>query len=124
MDLGILGLEAGTIYGNLIMDRTEEMAAIEDYFHQQRNGFLVRLFIAAGVAVLFSLFLTTYALRYFTRKYVTRPIEELNREAQEIMEGTFEGEVKVDESSAYAPLQALLRSGQKVLQRMERELDK
>lgn len=106
----------------MIMDRTEELASIEDYFHRQRRGFLTRLFIAAGLALLLSLLLGTFGLRHFTRKYVTMPIEEINHQAREIMEGTFAGEVEIDERSAYAPLQALLRSGQKVLQRMEKEL--
>lgn len=122
VDLSVFGLEAGEIYADLIMDRTEEVAAIEDYFHQQRNGFLIRVFIAAGLALLLSLLLTTIGLRHFMRKYVTGPIETLNRQAQEIMGGAFEGEVDLDEKSTYAPLQALLRSGQKVLQHMEREL--
>ncbi|MGQ9474630.1 MAG: hypothetical protein ACUVRX_07570 [Actinomycetota bacterium] len=121
-DLGVFGLEAGKIYANMIMDRTEELASIEDYFHRQRRGFLARLFIAAGLAPLLFLPLGTFGLRYFTRKYVTRPIEEINRQAREIMEGTFAGEVEIDERSAYAPLRALLRSGQKVLHRMEKEL--
>lgn len=122
VDLGVLGLEAGKIYANMIMDRTEELASIEDYFHRQRWGFLARLFTAAGLALFLSLLITTLGLRYFTRKYVTRPIEEINHQAREIMEGTFTGEVEIDERSAYAPLQALLRSGQKVLQRMEKEI--
>jgi len=122
VDLSVFGLEKGSIYANLVMDRTEEVADIEDYFRDQRNGFLLRLFIAAGIAILLSLLLTTTGLRHFTRKYVVDPIERLNRQAQEIMEGTFQGEVEVDERSAYAALQGLLRSGQKVLRRMEKEL--
>ncbi|MBC7246710.1 MAG: hypothetical protein H5T73_02870 [Actinobacteria bacterium] len=122
LDLSILGLEEGPIYVNMIVDRSEEMEEIESYFRDQRNSLLVRLFIAAAVAIIASLLLTTFGLRHFTRKYVVDPIEKINRQAREIMEGTFRGEVEVDERSAYAPLQGLLRSGHKVLSRMDEEL--
>ncbi len=119
----IPGFGGGGIRTNMIVDRTEKMSYLEEYYRDQRNGNLLRIGIAAVLAVILSLLLTTFGLRYLTHKYVAGPIEELNRQAREIMEGTFEGEVKVDEGSAYAALQGLLRSGQKVLQRMERELD-
>lgn len=78
--------------------------------------------IAAIIAIILTLLLTTLGLRYFTNKYVARPIEELNRAAEEIAEGTFDGELEVDKDSAYAALQGLLRSGQKVLQKMDEEM--
>jgi hypothetical protein len=49
-------------------------------------------------------------------------MEELNRMAEEIANGTFQGEVEVDEKSSFAALQGLLRSGQLVLKRMEKEI--
>ena len=122
VDLSILGLEEGSIYVNMIVDCSEEMKGIETYFRDQRNSLLARLFIAAAVAIIASLLVTTFGLRYFTRNYVLDPIEKINRQAREIMEGTFRGEVEVEERSAYAPLQGLLRSGQKVLARMDEEL--
>ncbi|MBC7246709.1 MAG: hypothetical protein H5T73_02865 [Actinobacteria bacterium] len=121
-DFGAMGLGQGKIYANMIIDRSEEMEEIETYFRDQRNSLLVRLLIAAAVAIIASLLVTTFGLRHFTRKYVVDPIEKINRQAREIMEGTFRGEVEVDERSAYAPLQGLLRSGHKVLARMDEEL--
>jgi len=73
-------------------------------------------------SVILSLLITTVVLRRLTRKYVAKPIEALNRAAEEIIAGTYSGEVRVDEGSAYAALQGLLRSGQKVLQRLDREM--
>jgi hypothetical protein len=122
-ELGILGIEE-TIYINMILDRTAELADIEDYFESQRNDLILRLSIASVIAIILTLLLTTIGLRYFTRKYVVDPIEELNRTAEAIADGTFEGEVAVDKESAYAALQGLLQSGQKVLSRMDEELDK
>ncbi len=121
--LDILGIDE-TIYINMILDRTAELAEIEDYFIEQRNDLILRLSIASVIAIILSILLTTLGLRYFTRKYVVDPIEELNRTAEKIADGTFEGEVTVDRESAYAALQGLLQSGQKVLSRMDEELDK
>ena len=120
IDLSVLGM--GELEVNMIVDRTDELATVEKYFEDQRNDLILRLSIASVIAVILSLLLTTFGLRYFTRKYVVKPIEELNRTAEEIADGTFEGEVQVDEESAYAALQGLLRSGQKVLQHMDQEI--
>jgi len=120
VDMSIASL--GDFYVNMIVDRTAELAAVDDYFSQQRNDLVLRLSIVSVIAIILTLLLTTLGLRYFTRKYVVNPIEELNRTAEEIMNGTFAGEVQVDEGSAYAALQGLLRSGQKVLSRMDEEL--
>jgi len=120
IDLSLVGL--GEFQVNMINDRTDELAEVEGYFKDQRNDLIVRLSIASIIAIILSLLITTLGLRYFTRKYVVRPIEKLNRAAERIADGTYEGEVEVDEDSAYAALQGLLRSGQKVLQRMDEEL--
>jgi HAMP domain-containing protein len=109
-------------YVNMIVDRTDELTAVTKYFEDQRNDLILRLSIASIITIILSLLLTTFGLRYFTRKYVVDPIEELNRTAEEIADGTFEGEVQVDEESAYAALQGLLRSGQKVLSRLDDEI--
>ena len=120
VDLSMLGIKE--FYVNMIVDRTKDMAEIKDYFEGQRNALVLRLSIASAVAIILSLLLTTLGLRYFTRKYVVKPIEELNRAAEEIVAGEFRGDVEVDEKSAYAALQGLLRSGQKVLQRFDEEM--
>ncbi|MEW6553798.1 MAG: hypothetical protein AB1384_05890 [Actinomycetota bacterium] len=121
LDLDIVGIDE-TIYVNMIVDRTRELAEIEAYFTDQRNDMILRMSIVSVFAIIISLLLTTFGLRYFTRKYVVNPIEELNRTAEEIADGSFTGEVEVDEDSAYAALQGLLRSGQKVLSRMDEEM--
>jgi HAMP domain-containing protein len=120
INLSVMGFQ--NIYINLIVDRTQQLADIETYFKDQRNDLLLRLSLAAIIAIILSILLTTIGLRYFTRKYVVRPIEKLNRDAERIAEGTFEGEVEVDEESAYAALQGLLRSGQKVISQMDENL--
>ena len=121
VDLSMVGLD--NFYVNMIVDRTKELATVDDYFSEQRNDLILRLSIASVVAIILTLLLTTLGLRYFTRKYVADPIERLNRMAEEIADGTFTGEVQVDNDSAYAALQGLLSSGQKVLRRMDEEME-
>ncbi len=122
VDLAMLGLGNEEIYFNMIVERTDELAEIEEYFQNQRDDLILWLSIASAIAIILSILLTTFGLRYFTHKYVVDPIEELNRTAEEIADGTFEGEVTVNEESAYAALQGLLRSGQKVLSKMDDKL--
>lgn len=118
LDLSAIGIGDGDIDVNMIVDRTRELAAIEEYFSAQRNNLIIRLSIISATAIVLSILLTTIGLLYLTRRYVVRPIEDLNRTAEEIADGVFTGEVQVDGDSAYAALQGLLRSGQKVLQHM------
>jgi nitrogen fixation/metabolism regulation signal transduction histidine kinase len=120
IDLSILGVKDFNV--NIVVDRTQELADIENYFKNQRNSLVLRMSIISVVALMLSLLLTTVGLRHFTRKYVVNPIEELNLTAQKIIDGSFEGEVRVDEKSAYAALQGLLQSGQKVLSKMDEEM--
>ena len=121
IDLSSIGMEEFDV--NLIVDRTAEIQEIDDYFVSQRNDLIVRMCIAAGIAVLLTLLVTTIGLRYFTSKYVMEPVERLNRMAEEVADGTYEGDVVVDSGSAYAALQGLLRSGQIILRRMDKELE-
>jgi hypothetical protein len=121
VDLSVIG-QKSIIYINLIADRTDQLAAIDSYFNNQKNSMIWRLSIVAIIAIIITILLTTLGLRYFTEKYVVKPIEELNRTAEAIMDGSFEGEVEYDESSSYAALQGLLRSGQRVLQKMDEEI--
>ncbi|MBN1289487.1 MAG: hypothetical protein JXA49_07625 [Actinobacteria bacterium] len=120
-ELNLKMLDIDEFSVNMIIDRTEDMADVRSYFEGQRNDLVMRLSIAAGIAIVLSLLLTTFGVSYFTRKYVIEPIDELNRAAEEISEGTYKGEVTVDPESAYAALQGLLRSGQKVLNRMDEQ---
>lgn len=120
VDLSALGM--GTLNIISVTDKTADIREVDDYFRHQRNGTLIRLAIAAVLALMAAFLITTSGLRFFTRRYVTRPMEELNRMAQEIADGTFRGEVAVDRDSSFAALQGLLRSGQLVLRRMEEKL--
>lgn len=114
---GYSGLET-----NFIVDRTQEIGQIEEYFTDQRNSQLLRLGIVALVSIILFALLCTLGLRFLVGKFVMGPINELNEEAEGIITGTFEGEVPYDKDSTFAPIQGLLRSGQKVLNKMDNEL--
>jgi hypothetical protein len=110
------------VVSNFVVDRTVEVKQIETYFNQQRNSQLLRLGIVALISFLLFGLLTTLGQRYMVGRFVMRPIDQLNAEAEGIITGTFDGEVKVDQESSFAPIQGLLRSGQKVLRRLDAEL--
>lgn len=116
IDLSAFGMDPFDL--NMVIDRTEEMREVEEFFTNQRDDLILRMSAVAGVAVVLSLLITTLGLRYFTRRYVMDPLQKLNRMAEDIADGTFEGAVEVDKDSAYAALQGLLRSGQLILKRM------
>jgi nitrogen fixation/metabolism regulation signal transduction histidine kinase len=122
IDLRTYGFDE--FYLNMIIDRTAEMQEIEAYFVTQRSDLITRMSIVAGVAILLILLISTLGLRYFTDKYVMQPVNELNHMAEEIADGTYVGDVEVDEESAYAALQGVLRSGQLILRHMEKEAGK
>ena len=67
--------------------------------------------------------LSTIWLRYLIRRFVSEPIEELNTAAEQIVDGTYEGEVKVNPKSDYAAIQGLLKSGQLVLRKLDKEME-
>ena len=120
LDLKLAGLS--NVYINFIVDRTAELKTVQGTFEKQRNDLLLRLSIAAALSIIIFLLLTTLGLRYLVNRYIMRPVNDLNTAAEEIVTGTFEGEVEYDADSSFAPIQGLLRSGQKVLSRMDDEL--
>ncbi len=120
VDLRLLGMSG--VRANFIVDRTAELQTIEDTLESQRSDLLLRLSIAAGISIILFILLTTLGLRFLVGKFVMGPVDELNEAAQGIVMGTFEGEIEYDADSSFAPIQGLLRSGQKVLSRMDEEL--
>ncbi len=120
VNLSLLGMQ--DIYANFIVDRTAELKTIEDTLEKQRSDLLVRLTIVEIVAIILFALLTTLGLRFLVNKYVMKPVNNLNEAAEGIVTGTFEGELEYDPKSSFAPIQGLLRSGQKVLSQMDDEL--
>jgi methyl-accepting chemotaxis protein len=121
VDMSKFGLQ-GKFYVLAVYDLTKQVAAIDKYFNDQKQDTIIKLSITALVAVILFALLSTFWLRYLINRYIRRPVEKLNTEAEEIAAGTFQGEVVVDPDSDFAALQGLLRSGQLVLRKLEKDM--
>jgi flagellar biosynthesis/type III secretory pathway M-ring protein FliF/YscJ len=102
-------------FSYFVVDRTAEIKALSDIYAKERTNMIWVVVVSGMVAIAAAVLLSTLILRFFTRRYITRPIEELVSISHEIMEGEYKGDVVVTESSDFADLQRLLRSGQIVL---------
>lgn len=104
-------------FSYFVVDRTAEIKALSDIYARERTNMIWVVVVSGMVAIAAAGLLSTLILRFFTRRYITRPIEELVSISHEIMEGDYKGDVVVTESSDFADLQRLLRSGQIVLEK-------
>jgi methyl-accepting chemotaxis protein len=121
VDLAKFGLK-GKFSVLAVYDLTKQIKAIDKYFSNQKRDTVIKLSITGIVALILFGLLSTFWLRYLINRYIRRPVEKLNTEAQEIAAGTFEGEVEVDPNSDFAALQGLLKSGQLVLRRLDENM--
>ncbi len=109
---------SGEEFITFLVDHTDNIRALEEQYRQDKKG-LVRHQVIAGLVILvLGALVSALGVYWLTRRDITGPIEEINRTAESIMEGSFEGEVEVDEKSDFAPLQALLSSGKKILDKL------
>ncbi len=103
---------------NFTIDRTEPMRELDKTYSDERSSLVLQQIVIGLVAIAIALVISLLGVRLLTRYYITGPIEEMARISHDIMEGTFEGEVQVDERSDFADLQRLLRSGKMLVDRM------
>jgi len=103
---------------NYVIERTEQVKALDKTYSDERSKLILQQVVVGLVAIAVALAITLLGVRLLTRYYITGPIEEMARISHEIMEGTFEGEVGVDERSDFIDLQRLLRSGKMLVDRM------
>jgi methyl-accepting chemotaxis protein len=121
IDLAKLGIQA-KFEVSFIIDFTEQVKQIDEYFQNQKRDTIIGLVITGIIALILFGLLSIFWLRYLINKHIRKPVEELNTMAQDISEGTFEGEVAVDENSDFAALQGLLKSGQLILRKMDEKM--
>lgn len=107
-------------FGVSVVDRTEEMAAIDEYYSNERSSLIGKQLLTGLIGLMVSLIICLVGLRLLTRYFITRPIEELQDVSRRLMEGTLgEGEeIVVDEKSDFADMQRLLKSGKLLLDKM------
>lgn len=103
---------------NFMLDRTEQIKAVDAAYEEEKSNLITRQVVIGIIAVVIALLISTIGVYYLTKRYITGPIEELADTSHKIMEGTFDGEVEVQEDSDYADLQRLLQSGKRLLDKM------
>jgi ethanolamine utilization protein EutA (predicted chaperonin) len=106
-------------YVDLVVDRTEEFNAMEDFYSQEKSSLVTRQIVTGIIALAVALLITTLGVYFLTRRYITAPIATLTKTSHGIMDGTFEGEVEVVEDSDYVDIQRLLQSGKVLMEKME-----
>ncbi len=106
-----------------VIDRTQEIESIHSEFDRARRNLVIRQVSVGIAAVLISLAIVLIGLRLLARKYITGPINDLGRTANEIMDGSFQGKVEVNPESDYSSIQSLLQSGQAIIARIDRDLE-
>jgi methyl-accepting chemotaxis protein len=109
---------AGEEFITLMVDRTESINELEALYRKDKEDLVKRQVVAGLIILLLGAAVSALGVYWLTRRDITGPIEEINRTAERIMEGSFEGEVEVDRDSDFAPLQALLSSGKKILDKL------
>jgi len=102
---------------NLLIDRSEQIEAIEQAYEDEKSDLITRQIIIGVVAIAVALLLSLLGVRFLARRYITGPIDDLTYVSHSIMEGNFKGEVQVEEDSDYADIQRLLQSGKIILDR-------
>jgi len=115
-------MELGPLHGtyvDLVVDRTEEVDAMEDFYSQEKSSLVTRQIVTGIIALVVALLITTLGVYFLTRRYITAPIATLTKTSHGIMDGTFEGEVEVVEESDYVDIQRLLQSGKVLMEKME-----
>jgi len=121
VDMTRLGINA-KFAARAVFDLTDQIKKIDEYFQDQKQDTVVALVIVGIIALILFGLLSTFWLRYLINKYIRKPVQELNTAAIDIAEGTYEGEVVVDEHSDFAALQGLLKSGQLILRRLDEKM--
>jgi len=103
---------------NYVFERTEQVKALDKTYSDERSKLILQQVVVGLVAIAVALAITLLGVRLLARRFITGPIEEMARISHEIMEGSFEGEITVEERSDFADLQRLLKSGKMLVDRM------
>jgi len=121
VDMTKLGLQT-KFYVSTVINLTEQVKEVDKYFQDQKKDTIISLIVTGIIALILFALLSTFWLRYLINKFIRKPVEELNTMARDIADGTYEGEVVVDENSDFAALQGLLKSGQLILHKLDENM--
>ncbi len=112
-DYPFVGPEDQYVY--TLVDITEQTDAITVLYQDSRSQLLWSQLIIALMLLVLSIILAPLVVAWAVRKYVSAPILELDELSKQIMEGTLEKDVAVDETSSFGNIQRLLARAQELL---------
>lgn len=100
------------------IDVTRQADALRELYEEGKGSIFLVQALICFILLVITLILVPVSIAWVMRRYITQPIVELDSMCQAIMEGTYEGEVDVDENSSFADIQRLLKGGQDILNQM------
>jgi HAMP domain-containing protein len=112
-DYPLIGPEDQYIF--TLVNITRQTDAITALYQDSRSQLLWSQLIISLILLLLSMIFAPLGIAWAVRKYVAAPILELDDLSKQIIEGTLQGEVEVDEASSFADIQRLLRGAQELL---------
>ncbi|NPV60295.1 MAG: hypothetical protein HPY75_11645 [Actinobacteria bacterium] len=98
-----------------IVNVTTQADVLDDLYRSGASSLLANQLAILLVFLALCLLISPLVIALSIRRYITRPILELNAWSERIIEGDLEGEVRVDEGSAFAEVQRLLKKAQELL---------
>ncbi len=102
-------------FANLVLDRTQQIEEIDSYYQEEKDKSFNRQLVVGIIIILIATMISTLGVFLLSRYFITGPIHEITRISHQIMEGTFQGEIKVNRESDFAQLQGLLQSGKLIM---------
>ena len=98
-----------------VVNVTPQARVLEDLYQSGSSSLLNYQLLLSLVFLLLCLALSPLVMAWATMRYVTRPILELDAISSKLMDGDLEVEITVDEKSAFAGIQRLLKRAQELL---------
>ncbi len=118
-DYPIIGPEDQYVY--TIVDITSQTDALTELYEDARSQLLWSQLIVALILMVLSALLAAFGIGWAVQRYVAAPVRELDELSSQVMDGSLEEDVAVDEGSSFADIQRLLRQGQELLRQMNTE---
>ncbi len=101
-----------------VVNVTPQARVLEDLYQSGSSSLLNYQLLLSLIFLLLCLALSPLTMAWATMRYVTRPILELDDISGKLMEGDLDMEITVDEKSAFAGIQRLLKRAQELLRSM------
>jgi methyl-accepting chemotaxis protein len=105
-------------FAYFVIDITKQAGVLDDLYRTGSSSLLKGQLLLSLIFLLLCLVLSPLAMAWATRKYITRPILELDAISARLMEGDLEVEIAVDEKSSFADIQRLLVRARDLLKSM------